>query len=98
MDDLAILVSEIERKARNAADRLSRLELENRLLKSRLQEAETALNLQKSKTKELENKNSVLKVSGSLGRTNGKQETQKAMAVIDGLVREIDRCLMLLEH
>ncbi|MDE6493741.1 MAG: hypothetical protein K2L50_04065 [Bacteroidales bacterium] len=98
MDDLAILVSEIERKARDVADRLSQLELENRLLKSKLQETETSLNLHKSKIKELENKNSILKVSGSLGRTNGKQETQKAMAVIDGLVKEIDRCLMLLDH
>ena len=98
MDDLAILVSEIERKARDVADKLARLDLENRLLKSRLQETEASLNLQKSKVKELENKNSILKVSGSIGRANGKQETQKAVAVIDGLVREIDRCLMLLEH
>lgn len=98
MDDLAILVSEIERKARNLSERLSVLEIENKKLKSRLNEAETSLNLHKGKIKELENKNSILKVSGSLGCGNGKQDRQKARAVIDGLVREIDRCLMLLNH
>ncbi|MCM1530816.1 MAG: hypothetical protein NC048_01270 [Bacteroides sp.] len=97
MNDLAALVSDIEKKARNLADRLSALEIENKKLKSRLNEAEVSLNLQKSKVKELENKNSILKVSGSLGCGNGKQDRQKAGAVIDGLVREIDRCLMLLD-
>lgn len=98
MDDLAVLVSDIERKARNLAERLSVLEVENRKLKAKLNEAEISLGLYKGKVKELENKNSILKVSGSLGCGNGKQDRQKARAVIDGLVKEIDRCLMLLDH
>lgn len=97
MEDLATLVSGIEKKARNLAERLSVLEIENKKLKSRLNEAEVSLSLQKGKVKELENKNSILKVSGSLGCGNGKQDRQKAAAVIDGLIREIDRCLMLLD-
>lgn len=94
---MAVLVFEIEKKARNMAERLAVLEIENKKLKSRLNEAEVALSLQKGKVKELENKNSILKVSGSLGCGNGKQDRQKGAAVIDGLVREIDRCLMLLD-
>ncbi len=97
MNDLAVLVSGIEKKARDLAERLSVLEIENRKLKSRLNETEVSLNLHKSKIKELENKNSILKVSGSLGCGNGKQDRQKAGAVIDGLVREIDPCLVLLD-
>lgn len=97
VNDLSVLVSGIEKKARDLAERLSVLEIENRKLKSRLNEAEVSLNLHKGKIKELENKNSILKVSGSLGCGNGKQDRQKAGAVIDGLVREIDRCLMLLD-
>ena len=50
------------------------------------------------KVKELENKNSILKVSGSLNRNPGRQESQKARAFIDGMVKEIDRCLRLLDQ
>lgn len=98
MNDLTVLVSDIERKVRNLSEKLSALEIENRKLKSRLNEAEISLGLYKGKVKELENKNGILKVSGSLGCGKGKQDRQKAISVIDGLVREIDRCLMLLDH
>lgn len=78
-------------------ERLSSMEMENRQLKSKLQEMQVSLDVYKQKVKELENKNSILKVSGSLNRDTGKQESQKAKAFIDGMVKEIDRCLKLLD-
>ncbi len=92
------LVSDIEQKANQLVSKLNKLELENRQLRSRLDQAETMLDMQKKKTKELENKNSILKVSGSLNRNGDKQERQRAQAVIDGLIKEVDRCLMLLDN
>ncbi len=97
MDELKTLIAGIEQKIARLQLRAESLEMENRQLKSRLQETETALGLQKRKIKELENKNSILKVSGSINRNGEKQQAQKARAVIDGLVREIDRCLLLLD-
>ncbi|MDE5763179.1 MAG: hypothetical protein K2K11_02750 [Bacteroidales bacterium] len=98
MDALKNLVSDIEQKANQLVSKLNKLELENRQLRSRLDQAETMLDMQKKKTKELENKNSILKVSGSLNRNGDKQERQRAQAVIDGLIKEVDRCLMLLDN
>ena len=97
MDNLEFLVSGIEQKALGLRKILERMEMENRQLKSRVGELEVSLELYKQKVKELENKNSILKVSGSLNRNTDKQESQKAKAFIDGLIKEIDRCLMLLE-
>ena len=98
MDALKNLVSDIEQKANQLVSKLDKLELETRQLRSRLDQAETMLDMQKKKTKELENKNSILKVSGSLNRNGDKQERQRAQAVIDGLIKEVDRCLMLLDN
>ncbi|MDE5609425.1 MAG: hypothetical protein K2I66_03450 [Bacteroidales bacterium] len=98
MNALKNLVSDIEQKANQLVSKLNKLELENRQLRSRLDQAETMLDMQKKKTKELENKNSILKVSGSLNRNGDKQERQRAQAVIDGLIKEVDRCLMLLDN
>ncbi|MBD5397844.1 hypothetical protein HDR62_06965 [bacterium] len=98
MDALKNLVSDIEQKANQLVSKLNKLELENRQLRSKLDQAETMLDMQKKKTKELENKNSILKVSGSLNRNGDKQERQRAQAVLDGLIREVDRCLMLLDN
>ena len=92
------LVSDIEQKANQLVSILNKLELENRQLRSKLDQAETMLDMQKKKTKELENKNSILKVSGRLNRNGDKQERQRAQAVLDGLIREVDRCLMLLDN
>ncbi len=97
VDNLEFLVSGIEQKALGLRKILERMEMENRQLKSRVGELEVSLELYKQKVKELENKNSILKVSGSLNRNTDKQESQKAKAFIDGLIKEIDRCLMLLE-
>ena len=98
MDNLELLVSGIEQKAAALRERLSSMEMENRQLKAKLQEMQVSLDVYKQKVKELENKNSILKVSGSLNRDTGKQESQKARAFIDGMVKEIDRCLKLLDQ
>ena len=98
MDNLEVLVSGIEQKAVSLRGRLSGVEMENRQLKAKLQELQVSLEVYKQKVKELENKNSILKVSGSLNRDTGKQESQKAKAFIDGMVKEIDRCLKLLDQ
>ena len=98
VDNLEVLVSGIEQKAVSLRGRLSGVEMENRQLKAKLQELQVSLEVYKQKVKELENKNSILKVSGSLNRDTGKQESQKAKAFIDGMVKEIDRCLKLLDQ
>lgn len=97
-DPLASIVSRIEQKAFQAVQTIEKLELENRQLKSRLQESEVSLQIYKQKIKELENKNSILKVSGCINRNNTKQEAQKAQSVIESLIKEIDRCLLLLDQ
>lgn len=98
VDNLEQLVSGIEQKAALMRKQCVSLEMENRQLKARLQELQVSLDVYKRKVKELENKNSILKVSGSLNRNPGKQDSQKARAFIDGMVKEIDRCLTLLDQ
>lgn len=97
-DPLADLVSQIQKKSEKLVSDLKALDIQNRQLRAKLQESESTIEIYRKKVKELENKYSILKVSGSINRNNSKQEAQKAQDVIDRLIKEIDACLRLLDQ
>jgi len=93
MSDLVTLVSGIEFKARNAADKIETLKnecqdlaAENKILKSTIEE-------NKLKIKQLEYRNQIIKITKVL---EGNKGSTKAKQRINELVREVDRCIGLL--
>lgn len=92
MEDLITLTSGIEFKLRsllNDYKKLKEAEMEQRI---KLAEQTDIINQQKNKIKELENRISVLKISGSI---TDKKDAAKMRQMIDKLVRELDQCIQL---
>ncbi|MFP4470035.1 MAG: hypothetical protein ACLFPE_05095 [Bacteroidales bacterium] len=93
MKDLVTLVSGIEFKARKLADRLHVIENENVRLqhqnKQLLEEREEL----KLKLKQLEYSNQIIKIAKAL---EGNKGSTNAKLLINELLREIDRCIGLL--
>jgi hypothetical protein len=93
MKDLSVLVSGIQYKVVLLKDRLNKLESENRKLLAIHKELTQTVEKQDYILKKLEEKNEVLKFSKVLEK--GKDITDTKLK-INELVREIDKCLALL--
>lgn len=93
MKDLTVLVSGIEYKVTLLKDRLNRVESENKVLIIKEKELTKVIELQKTLINSLEEKNKVLKFTKVLEK--GKDITDTKLK-INELVREIDKCLALL--
>ena len=93
MNDLVTLVSGIEFKARNLINRIERLENDVRELKAERERLKLIIEDNKLKINQLENKNQIIKLSKVL---EGKEGSTKAKVRINELLREVDRCIGLL--
>ncbi len=93
MKDLSVLVSGIQYKVVLLKDRLNKLENDNKKLLVKHNELLQAFEKQSVLLKELEEKNEVLKFAKVLEK--GKDITDTKLK-INELVREIDKCLALL--
>ncbi|MCL2414540.1 MAG: hypothetical protein FWC94_04725 [Bacteroidales bacterium] len=90
--DLAVGIEQkIHRLLRNQAE----LTLRSSTLETKCNDLEQIIHHQKQKILELENKINVLKISG--GFSSGKDST-KAKLAINELVRDIDKCVELLNR
>ena len=87
------LISSIELKIRNLIERQKTIKEENNYLKQQKEKITKTLEVQKSIITDLENKYRVLKVSKALEINTGSQDVKKK---ITELVREIDKCISLL--
>jgi predicted RNase H-like nuclease (RuvC/YqgF family) len=91
--DLITLVSEIEFKARKLATESEQLKSKNRELEATCtRQAEEIINL-KHKIKQLEYSKQIIKLAKALEREKGSTEAKK---LINGLLREVDRCIGML--
>ncbi len=87
------LISSIELKIRNLIEQQRSIKEENNYLKQQKEEITKTLEVQKSIITDLENKYGILKVSKALERNTGSKDVKKK---ITELVREIDKCISLL--
>jgi HrpA-like RNA helicase len=95
MENIIDLAVGIEQKTHRLLKRQADLSLKNNTLETKCSDMEQIIHLQKQKITELENKINVLKISG--GFSSGKDST-KAKLAINELVREIDKCIGLLNQ
>jgi phage shock protein A len=93
MNDLVTLVSGIEFKARNLINKIEQLENEVRKLEEENDELKLIIKDNKLKINQLENKNQIIELSKVL---EGKEGSTKAKLRINELLREVDRCIGLL--
>jgi galactose-1-phosphate uridylyltransferase len=93
MKDLITVVSEIEFKSRKLAEEYERLKEKNRILEifnSRQAEEINSLN---QKIKQLDYSKQIIKIAKALEKEKGSTEAKK---LINGLLREVDRCIGML--
>ena len=95
MGNIIELAAGIEQKAHLLLRKQAEMSLKNNTLEAKCKDLEQINHQQKQKILELENKINVLKISG--GFSSGK-DSAKAKLAINELVREIDKCIGLLNQ
>jgi uncharacterized coiled-coil DUF342 family protein len=93
MKDVATLVSGIEYKLRKLIDQHQLVRSENRTLNNEILELKGIIHEQKQTIIQLEEKSKILKLAKTLENKEGNVE---AKLKINELVREIDKCIGLL--
>lgn len=93
MEDVNELVQNINKKVEKLIRLHINQQLENEKLKTTLKEYLLTIENQKKKIEELKNSNSKLVISELVKQTEGKVDVKKR---IDKMVREIDKCIGLL--
>lgn len=93
MKDMITLVSGIEFRTREIVSRLETAEHEKEALKALNIKLINEIEDLKLNVKQLEYKNKIIKIAKAL---EGKQETTNAKLKINELLREVDRCIGLL--
>jgi peptidoglycan hydrolase CwlO-like protein len=93
MENTSTLVSGLEYKVRKLVDRQQKLEQQYQDLQQKNIELNNLIENQKNRIKELEEKITILKLVKTIEQKEGKSE---AKLKITELMREIDRCIGLL--
>jgi predicted nuclease with TOPRIM domain len=93
MNDLVTLVSGIEFKIRNLTDRIDELEKENDKLRGENKVLRSTVEEDKLNIKQLEYRNQIIKITKVL---EGKKGSTKAKQQLNEILREVDRCIGLL--
>ena len=93
MSDQGTLVTGIEYKIRTLTGLLERLNKENTQLQIQQSEMNAMIEKQKSRIQQLEEKNVQLQLHLSMGKVG---EAESVKQKINELVREVDRCIALL--
>lgn len=93
MDDVTVLISGIEFKTLQLLGKYDALLTENREIKKELTELKQIIEQQKKQIQQSEEKNKILQIAKSI---QGEDNKTKAKLRINELLREIDRCLALL--
>ena len=92
--NLEHLVESILVKSQNLVNQRNKLSEENEQLKLRINELESALSSQESSINKLIETLKVQQLAGVFG----KEEKKTSLKKIDEVVREIDRCMALLNN
>jgi hypothetical protein len=93
MDDLSVVLHGIEYKTHQLIKKLEQLTNENIKIKENLTQLEKKEQDNHINIKYLEEKNNIIKIANSIEGTENKT---KAKLKINELLREVDRCLALL--
>ncbi len=93
MNDLITLVSGIEFKARELATRYSAVKNENEELRRKNQQLLNKLEEKETNLKQTQYKNQIIKIAKAIEREKGSTNAKR---LINELLREVDRCIGLM--
>jgi cell division protein FtsB len=93
MSDLVTIVSEIEFKARKLTESYQVCKTQNEQLKAENEKLQSELEDLKLQFKKLEYSKHILKIAKALEKEKGSTEAKR---ILNGLLREVDRCIGLL--
>jgi hypothetical protein len=93
MEDLSVILQGLEYKTLRLIKMLEETKKENIEIKEKLTNLEKSEYENKLKIKHLEEKNNIIKIANSI---EGPENKSKAKLKINELLREVDRCLALL--
>ena len=93
MSELDKLVTLIEGKSRKLVKRKNELSEENSKLKDQLTEMKAVIEKQQQTINELKDKHQVLKIAKTI---EGEDDSKESVKQLDIYIKEIDRCIALL--
>ncbi len=93
-EDEHLLLVSLKSNTQQLFRKINALENENKLLQKQLKELEEKIDKLEEESSDLSRKNEQLKIATQLTAQNG--ENEEAKQKIDFLVREIDKCIALL--
>lgn len=100
MNESNSIVDQLENRVKRVINRFEQLSGENLDLQIRIEELESELLSIKQKSAALENKLSILTISNSISskNINNKSESTEVKRKINTYIREIDKCIALLNQ
>lgn len=93
MDDFSVMIQGIEYKTHQLIKKLEALVIENQKLKEHITELVTTQAENQNKIKVLQNQNQIITITNAI---EGEENKTKAKKKINELLREVDRCLALI--
>lgn len=93
MDKIPVIIKGIEYKTIKIIEKLNQLAEENKKLKTEVQQLKNQIENKNKELTELTEKNNILKIANTVEGTENKT---KVKLKINELLREVDRCLALL--
>ncbi len=93
MSELDNLVNLIEERSRKLVKRKNELSEENSMLKTKLAEMQSLVEEQKQIINELKDKHQVLKIAKTI---EGEDDSKESIKQLNFYIKEIDRCIALL--
>lgn len=94
MTDAKAIVTSLENKIEKLVDSYQKMKRELSTIQNQNNHLNQTIDVQKQTIKELEEKNKVLKLTKSLSTTN--ENTQDLKLKVNELIREVDKCIALL--
>lgn len=100
MNESNSIVDQLENRVKRVINRFEQLSGENLDLQIRIEELESELLSIKQKSAALENRLSILTISNSISskNINNKSESTEVKRKINTYIREIDKCIALLNQ
>jgi phage shock protein A len=91
-----LLLIDLKQNTQHLFERYIRLEQKNKVLQEELEKLKDQIELMEAEGLELGRNNEQLKIANQL--LSGKDENQEAKQKINSLIREIDKCIALLNQ
>ncbi|MBI1306306.1 MAG: hypothetical protein GC181_06800 [Bacteroidetes bacterium] len=96
MNELTQKILKLEKSLHEVSKRIHNLASENQSLREKLEATTSELNTQKNRVKDLEDNQNLVKIAGTISRS--EDDSNELKQRIDTYLEEIDKCIALLSR